>query len=190
MKMIYKNSLFLLVVFVLMSCNSSKKDSLITENKTAKISEKRIEDNKGLLLLQQKCYACHSITSKSHDEIIAPPMVAVKRRYKMSYTNEDEFVEALTAWVINPDEDNALMRGAISNFNVMPKQPFNTDEINLIAAYMYNNTLEVPDWFDKHFTEEHPNGMGNGNGNGNRKGNGNGKGNGYGMGRGNGKINN
>jgi hypothetical protein len=27
---------------------------------------------------------------------------------------------------------------------------------------MFNNELEKPSWFQKHFNEEHPNGMGNG----------------------------
>ena len=124
-------------------------------------------ENDGLKLLQQNCYACHSVTSKSHDEIIAPPMVAIKRRYKMSYSTEEEFVIALTDWVLDPKEENALMFGAVQNFKVMPKQPFNKEEVTRIAIYMFNNELEKPSWLENHFNVEHPNGMGKGKGNGN-----------------------
>lgn len=161
MKTVIKFIVLIFTFSTLIGCSNKKEQQKITEN----ISKKLIVSD-GLLLMQQKCYACHSITSKSHDEIIAPPMVAVKRRYKMSYTNEAEFVEALTSWVMNPEEENALMRGAITNFNIMPKQPFDKDEINSIAQFIYSNTLETPEWFQQHFTDEHPNGMGNGQGNG------------------------
>ena len=150
---------YLLLIAVLSITTSCK-----FENKTAVVVNTRDVSQEGLVLLQQKCYACHSITSKSHDEIIAPPMVAVKRRYKMSYTSEEEFVNALTEWVLDPKKENALMRGAVQNFNVMPKQPFNKEEIIKIAQYMYNNTLETPTWFEAHFNDEHPKGMGNGKG--------------------------
>lgn len=178
MKTLKQVGLLILLAVIVFSCDTSKKQLVVSENKVAQSIDDTLVENKGLLLLQQKCYACHSITSKSHDEIIAPPMVAVKRRYKMSYTTEDEFVNAVTNWVLHPKEENALMRGAIANFNVMHQQPFNSEEIISIATYMYQNELEKPIWFQKHFNEEHPNGMGNGNGNGKGKGMGRGKGNG------------
>jgi len=151
--------------FIATSCNFENKTKIV-ENKAVEITNA----NKEVLnLLQQKCYACHSITSKSHDEIIAPPMVAVVKRYKMSYPTEQAFVEAVSNWVLNPTSENALMRGAVDKFNVMPKQPFNSDEITAIAQYMYSNELEAPVWFEDHFNQQHPNGMGMGQGKGNNR---------------------
>lgn len=120
----------------------------------------------GYTLLKNNCYACHSVTTKSHDEIIAPPMIAIKRRYKMDYNTKEEFVNAITNWALNPTKEHALMRGAVMQFNVMPKQPFVKDDLIKIADYMYDNELEKPEWFEKHFNEEHPNGMGKGMGKG------------------------
>ena len=181
MKILKKAIVVFVMLPLLLSCNSEKKESKVSETK---IAADLISNNKGLLLLQQKCYACHSITSKSHDEIIAPPMAAVVRRYKMSYSSKDVFVNAFTNYVLDPTTDSALMFGAVKQFNVMPKQPFDKTEINQIAEYVFNNEVETPVWFEDHFSSEHPNGMGNGNGMG--KGNGNGKG----MGRGQGKYKN
>ena len=66
------------------------------------------ENNEALKLIKQNCYACHSVTSKSHDDIMAPPLIAVKRRYKMSYLNEEEFILAFTNWVMDPKEGTDL----------------------------------------------------------------------------------
>ncbi len=158
--------LFVITLVTITSCSESKKNS---KKVTEVVETSTNTDNEGYKLIQQHCYACHSVTSKSHDEIIAPPMVAVKRRYKMSYATEKEFVTAITNWTLDPKEENALMFGAVQNFKVMPKQPFNKDEMVKIATYMFNNELEKPSWFESHFNEEHPNGMGKGNGMGNGK---------------------
>lgn len=158
------------VELLLSSCTYSKKDEKLIEKDSSIAS---LTENEGLKLMQQNCYACHSVVSKSHDEIIAPPMAAVKRRYTMSYPNKKEFVEAFTNWVLDPIEENALMRGAVSNFKVMPKQPFNKADIKKIAAYIFDNEVETPEWFEAHFKNEHTKGMGNGNGKGRGRVNGN-----------------
>jgi hypothetical protein len=146
--------IFVVVILIIASCSGNKnqqsnleKVKLLEENRTQEV----------LKLVQQKCYICHSIASKSHDEIIAPPMVAVKRRYLMEYSSKEEFVEAVTAWVLDPKEENALMFGAIRNFNIMPKQSFNKEEIIKIATYIYSNKLEQPTWFQQHFDNQHSN---------------------------------
>jgi len=154
-----------LVSLLVLSCADKKKDKNAThEIKTAQKNE--VEQTESYILLKNNCYACHSVTAKSHDEIIAPPMVAIKRRFMKSYPTKSAFIEAMTNWVLDPTEETALMRGAVKQFNVMPKQPFNEGDIHKIAGYIYENELEKPTWFEEHFNEEHPNGMGNGQGRG------------------------
>lgn len=120
-----------------------------------------VDENEGLRLLRQNCYACHSVTSKSHDDIIAPPMVAIKRRYQKEYDSKTDFVNAFVAYATDPKEENALMTGAINKFNVMPKQNFNKEELNKIAMYVYDNEIETPAWFENHFQQKHKNSKGN-----------------------------
>jgi hypothetical protein len=50
------------------------------------------------------------------------------------------------------------MRGAVKQFNVMPKQIFKKEDLEKIALYIYENELEVPDWFMAHEKEMHGNG--------------------------------
>jgi mono/diheme cytochrome c family protein len=150
---------------LLSSCTDSKKEVKQIEKDGGIAS---LTEDEGLKLMQQNCYACHSVVSKSHDKIIAPPMAAIKRRYSMSYPNKKEFMEAFTNWVIDPKEKNALMRGAVMKFKVMPKQNFNKNDIEKISEYIFENEIETPVWFQSHFNNQHSSRMGNGKGRGNR----------------------
>ena len=153
------------IVIVLVSC-TTKRNKTSSSNRAELILEN--SESEGLKLFQQKCYACHSIISKSHNEIIAPPMVAVKRRYLMSYNTKKDFVQALTNWALDPKAENALMRGAVANFKVMPKQDFKREDIIKIAEYIFDHKIQQPEWFESHFNEAHPRGMGKGMGMGRR----------------------
>jgi hypothetical protein len=143
----------------IISCTTNNKNAKSRGEATIAVIN---QNEDAFKLLQQNCYACHSVNSTSHDAIIAPPMAAVVRRYKMLYSNKDTFIEAVTNWVQNPSEENALMRGAVNQFNVMPKLPINQEDLKVIANYIYENELEKPVWFEDHFNQNHSNGMGNG----------------------------
>jgi mono/diheme cytochrome c family protein len=149
----------LLMIFT--SCNKQKSSDDFNKN----IASTNESDNaEALKLFQQKCYACHSVATKSHDEIIAPPMIAVKKRYSMQYDNKEDFVNAVVAYAIDPKAENALMIGAVNQFKAMPKQAFSEDDLKKIATYIYENKIETPEWFEEHFQPNHKNGQGMGQG--------------------------
>ena len=155
---------FIKLVVVLMiftSCNKQKSSEDFGKNPTINTES---QDAKALALFKQKCYACHSVITKSHDEIIAPPMIAVKKRYSMQYDNKEDFVNAVVAYSIDPKAENALMIGAVNQFKAMPKQAFSEDDLKKIATYIYENKIETPEWFEEHFQQNHKNGQGMGQG--------------------------
>ena len=49
--------------------------------------------------------------------------------------------------VMNLKEENSLIAGTVANFNVMPKQAFEEEDIIIISKYIFNNEIEKPDWF-------------------------------------------
>ena len=61
---------------------------------------------------------------------------------------------------MNPDQEKALMRGAVDQFKLMPKQAFAEDDMRKIASYIYDNELEEPSWFAAHEKEMHGKGRG------------------------------
>lgn len=148
------------------SCNKQKSSEDFSIN-SSEISA--TENAEALALFQQKCYACHSVTTKSHNEIIAPPMIAVKKRYSMQYDTKEDFVNAVVAYASDPKAENALMIGAINKFKAMPKQAFEEEDLKKIATYIYDNEIETPEWFEGHFQQNHKNGQGMGNGMGRNK---------------------
>lgn len=166
--------LVLLVSVFVLSCNNSK-------NKDLSAFEKNMQANNhpGKKLMETNCYVCHSPTA-GHDDRIGPPMIAIKKHYINDETTKEQFIADIQAWVKNPNEADARMRGAVRRFGVMPKQAFPEETIEKIADYMYDYEIDQPEWFEDHFNEE----KGNHNGKGKGKGNGMGHGNGNGKGKG------
>lgn len=111
----------------------------------------------GLQLLKQNCYSCHAPQSKSHDDIIAPPMEAVKRMYNRRYASKEAFKSAMISFIEEPTNDNAIMKGAIKRFGLMPKFPLSPEVIASITNYIYEKELEQPEWFEGHYQEMHGN---------------------------------
>jgi cytochrome c2 len=147
----------LLVAFT--SCNKQKNSEDFSINSSTKSETKNEE---ALTLFKQKCYACHSVVTKSHNEIIAPPMIAVKKRYSMQFDNKKDFVNAVVSYANDPKAENSLMIGALNKFKVMPKQEFNEEDLKKIATYIYDNEIETPEWFESHFQQNHKKGKGMG----------------------------
>jgi len=159
--------LILLVIFsgMLLGCNETKKEKLVnvTEaNKDLALLQNQ-EPSKGYTLMKNNCYACHNPNTASHDDILAPPFKAVKMHYNREYDNKKDFVDAMVNWVQNPEEDKALMFGAVKRFKVMPKLPLPTEDLGEIATYIYENNVEEPEWMEDHM-KGHKKGMGKGKG--------------------------
>lgn len=152
-----KTIILLSIGIALFACGKAKeevkiKDKNILINKEASLIN---SNDPGYVLMKNNCYVCHNPNTKSHDEVIAPPFAAVKRRYSMQYKNKDVFVNAVVNWVLDPNEDKALMRGAVNQYKVMPKLVLEKNKLEKIANYLYDNDIEQPVWFEDHFNDMH-----------------------------------
>ena len=165
----------MVIAIIMVSCNSDKKElSRLNENND---EFAMLQNSEGYDLLKAKCYVCHNPNSTSQEAIIAPPMSAIKKRYSRLYNTKEEFVHEVTDWALNPVDENAIMRGAVEQFNTMPKQVFDKEELQKIATYMFENELEQPEWCEDHEEQMHRGrGRGNGRGTGNGRGMRNGRG--------------
>ena len=148
----------LFTVSAIVFLNKDKNSQDNNYNKLAYITE--TTSDVGYDLLKDNCYVCHNPAAKSHDDLLAPPLMAVKMRYSKQYTSKEEFITAIVNWVQNPTEEKALMKGAVNNFKVMPPLPIEVEKIKKIATYIYENDLEKPTWLPKHMQKMHKNGMG------------------------------
>ena len=141
-------SLFVLLVLFTFSCNNASKSDYSVAKKTKEATE-----HPGKKLMETNCYVCHNPTA-SHDERIAPPMIAIKKHYINDTTTKEAFIAAMQTWVKNPNAEDAKMFGAVKRFGLMPKQAFPEKTIAQIADYMFNNNIDQPTWFEAHFNEE------------------------------------
>jgi len=101
-------------------------------------------------LLASNCYVCHNPNSKSHDEILAPPLAGIKMRYQRATSDREAFITKMTSFVSNPSEESALMHGPVRRFGLMPKTALSDKEISEIVTYISDNELPRPEWFEGH----------------------------------------
>lgn len=142
------------IIIALTSCkNNTQKKENNTQTKPIKAIQ-TAKNSEGYQLLKTTCYACHNPNTKSHNNLLAPPMAAVKIRYKMQYNSKDKFVNAVVKWATNPTHDKALMKQAVNKLKVMPNMQFKANDVKKIATYIYDNKIEAPSWFANHLKEE------------------------------------
>tara|TARA_R110000765_G_scaffold223714_1_gene327812 strand:+ start:3574 stop:4071 length:498 start_codon:yes stop_codon:yes gene_type:complete len=145
------------------SCKQNTEKAYLAAN-TQETADLKTQPDEAYTLMKNNCYVCHNPQAASHDDIIAPPFKVVKMRYTNVYDNKTDFINAMVHWVQNPEEEKALMRGAVNRFKVMPKLDFPTEDLEKIAVYIYDNDLEEPTWMEEHMQKQHGNGKGMGKG--------------------------
>jgi hypothetical protein len=141
-----------------MSCNSQPKSNENTPISQNKAEMQSIDLNAleaGLIGLQTNCYSCHNPNAESHDNMLAPPLAGIKFKYMSFYPEEDVFIKKMSEFVAMPSKENALMKGPIKRFGLMPKPALQKEEIQELVKYIYHNELEIPNWFSGHFEEQH-----------------------------------
>ena len=148
------------IITLFTSCNqNNEKKEYVNLAKNIETIARTNNIEEGYTLMKNNCYACHNPNTKSHDDIIAPPFKAVKMHYTKEYDNKKDFVNAVVNWVQNPEEDKILMPGAVKRFKIMPELPLKTEQLEKIAAYIYDNEVEQPDWMPAHMKEMQAKGM-------------------------------
>jgi cytochrome c553 len=138
-------SALLLLMLILTSSWKTKKTPVIITDKLPWQSISKAER-----LFNQKCMICHNTEGKTAETMLAPPFFQVKKRYLMASMDKDDFINTMTNWVKNPSKENALMRGAVQQLNVMPKLGYSEEDIKIISQYIYENDMPKPKWFDAH----------------------------------------
>jgi len=133
--MITKSLYITLIALSIASCASDNTKEKDQQEETADIY-----NSEGYIQMKQKCFICHfeKPDPSKRDSMLAPPMLRVQEHYKPSYSDKEEFIQAVITWVNEPSEANTLMPGAIRKFNLMPKLPYDEADLRLIAATLYD----------------------------------------------------
>ncbi|MGW8122634.1 c-type cytochrome [Roseivirga echinicomitans] len=151
-------SLVLMVVTFIFasSCtNGKEKKSDASEEKSEMSNTEILSPEQALNLLETNCYICHNPSVPSHDALLAPPLAGIKTRYMTAAADRPAFIKQMATFVSNPSEDLALMKGPINRFGVMPITGLKRNQIDAIVAYIYDNEIPQPTWFEEHEQEMH-----------------------------------
>lgn len=108
------------------------------------------QDIDGKTLLKQKCSTCHdlSMPAKTHENEIAPPMMAVTFHIKDFMKVNDpsqkkwKFIEFVADFAINPSKEKSFCdEESLKSYGLMPSQKglVSEDELKAIATHMYDH---------------------------------------------------
>lgn len=107
----------------------------------------------GEAVFTRVCFVCHNAT-KPNPDMVAPPIFAAKNHYAGFAVRED-FVAAVSAFLLDPREETAQMPGAVDKFGLMPPPEVTQAEARAVAEYLYATDFSLPDWYKAHYEEEH-----------------------------------
>jgi hypothetical protein len=110
-------------------------------------------EDSALKIFTETCLACHGESANAADRA-APPIFAAKNHYS-DLTNKEDFVAALSAYIQSPSEEAARMPGAIKKFGLMPDLGLDAETADKLAEFVWQTDFSEPDWYRKHYEEEH-----------------------------------
>ncbi len=96
------------------------------------------------------CASCHA----DSDQRLAPPVFAIKKHYQNEEIDESTFVELITQFVAEPQEQKSKMPGALKRFGLMPKLGLDEAQVRPIAAYIYHNDFTEPAWHQQQHKQQ------------------------------------
>jgi|ETNmetMinimDraft_8_1059916.scaffolds.fasta_scaffold29320_2 hypothetical protein len=112
------------------------------------------EQKSGEHLFKAMCSGCHSVASESG---IAPPVFGIINHTKKAYPYREDFIERIVDWVSEPDASQSIMPSAVMRFGLMPKLPYSESDVSIIAEYLYDGNLLLPEWYQEHKKMNHGN---------------------------------
>lgn len=153
-----KNYILIVLILIVYGCNNTPKNfnqALEEVDKKEVLELNTLSVAEGTALLKLNCYSCHNPNSVSHDNMLAPPLAGIQYKYKEMYPDRTEFVAKMASFLKNPSKENALMKGPVRRFGLMPVTQLPKKQLLEIAAFIYDEQLDAPSWFPKHFEEAH-----------------------------------
>ena len=89
------------------------------------------------LYLDGNCITCHHETKA----ISAPSLKQIKKRYIMAFPEKEDFVNYMTTWVLNPQEETSIMLDMIEKYELMPQLGYSKETLEEISTYIYENNF-------------------------------------------------
>ncbi|MDH5786264.1 MAG: cytochrome c [Chromatiales bacterium] len=106
----------------------------------------------GKEIVETRCLDCHVIDGRGGERQAAPPMYAVWHHYRQAFPEEEQFVSAMTAWLVGePSQYSSQMKSSIEKFGLMEKLSISEENARDVATYLYSQQFVLPEWYKKHY---------------------------------------
>lgn len=115
---------------------------------TVVINTPPAEQHKGFQLLESNCLSCHS-TDANAEKGIAPTLADIKNKYLAAGKTKEEFSKNFIAFLNNPSTATSKMPKAVQQFGLMPKMNFTEAQIETIATYLFETSLDNSTWYEE-----------------------------------------
>ncbi|MEZ4907697.1 MAG: hypothetical protein R2771_08700 [Saprospiraceae bacterium] len=134
------------IIFSTYSCKEQNTDS--NDKTISTVNFEEVHDSIAYGMLVRNCYICHM--PQNPNQVLAPPLFRVKEHYLPIYKEKSEFINAIVDWAQSPTIEKSVMPGAVRQFNCMPSLNYvPIDTLQQIAAYIFRNEMEKPEFFDE-----------------------------------------
>ena len=100
----------------------------------------------GIGWMATHCLICHRVDDLTIDEMLAPPLWAVRAHYLAEYPEPQTFVNAVTAFVIDPQADRSLLPYAVEHYGLKAPVSLDEEKIRAVAWAIYAGQVERPVW--------------------------------------------
>lgn len=130
----------LLTACLMSGCGKSPK-----QKAEAVFSSQEIEQ--GLQLLPTYCNTCHGVGGREMDEMLSPPLWAIRDFYLDQYPEPEPFVDAMVEFMQFPREENALMPSEVKNYGLMTTVSLSEADLRATAIVIYAGLIERPSWY-------------------------------------------
>jgi mono/diheme cytochrome c family protein len=107
----------------------------------------------GFLLLESNCLSCHAVNPGEAGKV-APSLAAVKNAYTAAGGSRTDFIGAFAGFLKNPSAQMAKMPEAVAKYGLMPKMGFSDAQLEAVAAYVYDQAVETPEWATQQYPLE------------------------------------
>lgn len=102
---------------------------------------------RGVALMPTHCNTCHGLGGRNAETMLAPSLWAVRAHYLGRHESPEAFVDAVTAFLLEPDSESSLMPKAVQQYGLKMPVSLSEESIRDIAAAIYVGHVERPEWF-------------------------------------------
>jgi mono/diheme cytochrome c family protein len=100
----------------------------------------------GMDLIPTYCNTCHGVGDLGMEEMLAPPLWGVRAHYLARHPEPEAFVDAMTAFILEPKVAESLMPSAVERYGLKAPVSLSEKEIRAVVWAIYANRVERPSW--------------------------------------------